>query len=258
MDMQRAGTEAMPLVSVVMPAYNVSRFLRQAIESVLSQTYRQIELIVVDDCSTDDSLQIMREYEQKDARVHVLAGETNQGVARARNRGIQAATGKYIALLDSDDVWVESKIERQIELLLEKGADIAYGAVDFVDENNRRIKTFAVPSETNYDEMLVRCFFICSTVVIRAELLKNHLFRPEYYHEDFLLWLELLGSGATAVGVVDVVAYYRQLTGSRSNNKLHAAKHRWRIYREALHMSFAQSCAAFVRYAFWGVMKYYV
>lgn len=256
--MRQTVQDDMPLVSVVMPVYNSSRFLRQAIESVLAQTYQNIELIILDDCSTDNSLQIMREYEEQDTRVRVFAGEVNQGVARVRNCGIQQARGAYIALLDSDDVWFAEKLEWQIGLLLEKQADIAYGSVDFVDENNQKIKSFIVPPETDYDEMLVKCFICCSTAVIKAELLREHLFNPEYYHEDFLLWLELLALNTKAVGVSSVLACYRQMAGSRSNDKINAARHRWKIYRKALKMSFFQSCIAFVRYAFWGVMKYYV
>lgn len=247
-----------PLVSVVMPVYNASRFLRQAIESVLSQTYQNLELIAVDDCSTDDSLQILREYQNRDERLHVIAGETNQGVSRVRNRGIQEAKGKYIALLDSDDVWVNTKLERQIALLTENNAEIAYCSVDFIDEQDRRMKSFIVPPSTDYREMLVRCFFICSTVVIDAELLKEHPFRSDFYHEDFLLWLELLALPVKAVGEPSVQTYYRQIAGSRSNNKLNAAKHRWKIYRKALGMGALKSCYVFLKYIVWGIVKYYL
>ena len=246
-----------PLVSVVMPAYNAARFLRQAVDSVLAQTYGNLELIIVDDCSTDDTLQIMQEYAARDSRVRVIAGEENQGVARVRNRGIQAARGAYIALLDSDDVWVETKLEKQIRLMQETKAQIAYCSVDFVDENDQKTRSFIVPSTTDYREMLVRCFFICSMVVVEAELLKKHPFNPAFYHEDYMLWTELLSIPVTAAGVTEVQGYYRHVQGSRSNNKLNAAKHRWRIYREGLGMGVLESAFTFVRYAFWGVVKYY-
>lgn len=249
----------MQLVSVVMPVYNSARFLRQAIESVLSQTYRNIELIMVDDCSTDESLQIMREYEAADERVCIIVNETNHGVARTRNRGIQAAKGEYIALLDSDDVWKDVKIERQIQLLVENNADIAYCSVDFIDEaGNKMGRSFIVPCETDYKEMMYRCYFICSTVVVKASMLKTHLFRTDYYHEDFLLWTELLALPAKTVGDQTVMALYRQINDSRSGDKVNAAKHRWKIYREALGQNLFWSSWNFVRYAFWGVVKYYI
>ena len=247
-----------PLVSVVMPVYNAERFLRQAVESVLNQSYQNIELIMVDDCSKDNSCQIMLEYAGKDRRVCAIRGEKNQGVARVRNRGIQLAKGEYIALLDSDDVWEKNKIERQIALLQEKNADIAYCSLDFIDENDKKIKKpFIVSLETNYKSMAVRCVFTCSTILAQAELLKQHPFRPEYYHEDFVLWMELMKLPVKAVGDQAVLMHNRQVSGSRSNNKLHAAKHRWKIYREALGMNLLQSCITFARYAVYGMLKYW-
>lgn len=247
-----------PLVSVVMPAYNAARFLRQAVDSVLTQTYSNLELIIVDDCSTDDTLQIMQEYAARDSRVRVIAGEENQGVARVRNRGIQAARGAYIALLDSDDVWVETKLEKQLACAGATRAEIVYCSFDLVDEQGTRLnKPFIVPGYTDYQGMLVRCVFNCSTIFADAQLLKAHPFRTEYYHEDYLLWMELLREPIRAVGIPDVLMHNRQVGGSRSNNKINAAIQRWKIYREALHMGLLESCVAFVRYAFWGVVKYY-
>lgn len=248
---------AMPLVSVVMPIYNVERFLKQAVDSVISQTYTNIELIAVDDCSTDRSKQIMQEYAKRDSRIHFIENEKNLGVAMTRNRGIQAAKGSHIALLDSDDVWMSSKLERQMALLRSENADIAYCSMDMIDENAKKLRSFIVSKTTDFEEMLVRCFFSCSTVVIDANLLKAHPFHTGFYHEDLLLWLELLALRVKAVGETLPLAQYRQSASSRSNNKLRAAKHRWKLYRQALGMSFSQSAIAFVRYAFWGIVKYY-
>lgn len=257
--MVQADMAEKPLVSVVMPVYNASRFLRQAIESVLSQTYQNLELIAVDDCSTDDSLQILREYQNRDERLHVIAGETNQGVSRVRNRGIQEAKGKYIALLDSDDVWVNTKIERQVEMLDASGADIAYCSLGFIDENDKKIKKpFIVSRETNYDEMLVKCMFTCSTIMVKAEILKAHPFRNDFYHEDYLLWMELMALPVKTIGDQNVYMYNRQVGGSRSNDKLKAAAQRWMIYRKGLGLGLAKCSVTFLKYALWGIAKYYM
>ena len=248
-----------PLVSVVMPVYNAERFLRQAIDSVLNQTYQNVELIAVDDGSNDGSLRILNEYKAKDSRVYVIQQKQNQGVANARNRGIQLAKGKFIALLDSDDVWEMTKINRQVALLAQEDADIAYCSLDFIDENGVRIKKpFIVANKTDYNRMLIRCEFTCSTIMAKAELLKAHLFRSDYYHEDFCLWMELMKLPIKVVGDRTVLMHNRQSSQSRSNNKVTAAMHRWKIYREALGMSVYQSGIVFVKYAFWGVMKYYI
>lgn len=247
-----------PLISVVMPVYNTERFVAQAIESVLNQTYQNLELILVNDCSTDKSLLILESYARKDKRVRIISNEKNIGVAHTRNLGIQAAKGAYIALLDSDDLWEETKIEKQLTQIINAQAKISYCSLAMVDEDGKKIKEFSVPETTDYKEMLVRCFFTCSSVLIEATLLKSNLFKAEYYHEDYLLWVELLSQNAKAVGLTEVLAYYRQLTGSRSHSKLKAAINRWRIYRGALGFGFFKTISIFIQYAMNGIRKYYL
>lgn len=246
------------LISVVMPNYNGHRFVEQAIDSVLNQTYQNFELIVVDDCSNDDSLSLIEHKAQSDNRIRVIALEHNAGVANARNVGIKEAKGEYIALLDNDDLWTEDKLERQLALA-QKGADIVYCSYDFIDEENNSIKKpFIVPQETNFNKMLASSVISCSTSFIKTELMQAHSFNPDFYHEDYVLWMELLRVCPTAFGDQKVLMHYRQVTGSRSNKKGNAAKERWNTYRKALKLNVVTSAWAFVRYALNGVMKYYL
>lgn len=246
------------LISVVMPNYNGHRFVEQAIDSVLNQTYQNFELIVVDDCSNDDSLSRIEQKAQRDNRIRVIALEYNAGVANARNVGIKEAKGEYIALLDNDDLWTKDKLERQLALA-KKGADIVYCSYDFIDEESRSIKKpFVVPQQTNFNKMLASSVIGCSTSFIKAELMQAHPFNPDFYHEDYVLWMELLRVCPTAYGDQKVLMHYRQVTGSRSNKKGNAAKERWNTYRKALKLDTVTSAWAFVRYAVNGVMKYYL
>lgn len=246
------------LISVVMPNYNGHRFVEQAIDSVLNQTYQNFELIVVDDCSNDDSLSRIEQKAQRDNRIRVIALEYNAGVANARNVGIKEAKGEYIALLDNDDLWTKDKLERQLALA-KKGADIVYCSYDFIDEESRSIKKpFVVPQQTNFNKMLASSVISCSTSFIKAELMQAHPFNPDFYHEDYVLWMELLRVCPTAYGDQKVLMHYRQVTGSRSNKKGNAAKERWNTYRKALKLDTVTSAWAFVRYAVNGVMKYYL
>lgn len=246
------------LISVVMPIYNKSRYLGKSVESVLNQTYKNIELIMVDDASTDNSLEIARSYEKRDSRVSVIACEANQGVAKARNLGIAASKGEYIALLDSDDEWLEEKLEKQLSLIESRQAQIAYCSYDFIDENSSMIrKPFVVPVETNYKEMLVSSVISCSTALVDASLLKAHPFRSDFYHEDFALWMELLALPVKTAGDPQVLAHYRQLPDSRSGNKLKSAFEKWKVYRKCLGMSFVESSVVFLKYSMRGFMKYY-
>ena len=188
------------LISVVMPNYNGHRFVEQAIDSVLSQTYQNFELIVVDDCSKDDSLSLIQQKAQSDSRIRVIALKHNTGVAIARNAGIKEAKGEYIALLDNDDLWTADKLERQLSLA-QKGADIVYCSYDFIDEGNRNIKKpFVVPQQTNFNKMLASSVISCSTSFIKVRLMQAHPFNPDYYHEDYVLWMELLRICPTAYG----------------------------------------------------------
>ncbi len=247
-----------PMITVVMPNYNGQRFVEQAIDSVLQQTYRNFELIVVDDCSTDDSLKIVRRKAAEDCRIRAIALEQNDGVANARNAGIKEARGEYIALLDNDDLWVEDKLERQLDFA-QKGADIVYCSYDFIDEQNNVIKKpFIVPRYTNFNKMLASSVISCSTSFIKTELMQEHPFKPDFYHEDYVLWMELLRVCPTAYGDQKVLMHYRQVTGSRSNKKGNAAKERWNTYRKALKLSMLESTWAFVRYAVNGAVKYYL
>lgn len=247
------------LITVVMPVYNAERFLSEAIDSVLSQTHDNLELLLIDDCSKDNSPMIAKEYEAKDKRVKVIVSEKNQGVAISRNIGIRRANGKYIALLDSDDIWEKDKLEMQLKLLEEEQAEIAYSSYDFIDESGVHIlKPFIVPKRTNFEQMLYANDIGCSTVMIEASFFKQHLFKPDFYHEDYALWMEMLQTEAKAVGLENVYVHYRKVTGSRSDNKWNAAKQRWIIFRDELRLPVWKRVWAFCNYTINGVKKHYL
>lgn len=251
-------TETEGLISIVMPAYKCERYISKAIESVISQTYTNWELIVVNDDSPDNSAAIAQEYAEKDGRIRIVHQIPNAGCAQSRNLGIDEAKGEYIAFLDSDDVWVATKLEKQINLLKEKEAQIAYSSYDFIDENDISIKTpFIVEAATDYKKMLGRNEIGCSTVLLEASLLQDYRFQKEYYHEDYVLWMELLSLPVKAVGVTEVLTHYRVISTSRSYDKKNAAKHRWKIYRGALKLSFFESAGVFIKYAVNALKKHY-
>ena len=247
------------LVSIVTPAYNCEKYLRKTVESVLSQSYTSWEMIIFDDCSTDGTFALAQQLAAQEPRIRVFRNETNQGVSLTRNRGIAQTRGKYIALLDGDDLWESDKLERQVALL-EKGYDLAYCSYDFWDESGRPIETmkpFIVPVRTDFHKMLVSSVVSCSTAMIRAELLKAHPFRKDTYHEDYALWMELFALPIRAAGDEKVLMHYRQVRGSRSNAKGNAARKRWEVYRRTLHMGLLESAWAFCRYAVRGMIKYF-
>ena len=246
------------LVSIIMPNYNGAKYLKATIESVLAQTYTNWELLIIDDCSTDDGVKIIEGYTKQDKRIHLICQEENKGVAHTRNIGIAKAKGKYIALLDSDDIWKSEKLEKQKILMEKESASISYCSYDFIDGFGKRIKkTFKVPKKTNFKKMLTSSVISCSTGMFDSQILKQHPFNSNYYHEDYVLWLELLKIPVKAVGIQEVLAEYRLHPHSRSAKKVNAAKERWKIYRKVLKLSFFRSCFSFLGYSIRGVIKYY-
>ena len=248
---------AHPLVSVIMPAYNAAPFIEEAITSVLRQTMTEWELYVIDDGSTDDSLQIARRIAETDPRVHVLQNEVNMGVAKTRNRGLDLVCGKYVALLDSDDYWHPTMLEAMIARAEESSADLVYCSYELVDEQNQKVcHDFLVPPETSFEASIVRSVITCSTVLMTADIAQNNRFPTDVYHEDIALWFRLLRDGKRAAGVSEVLAAYRQRANSRSAVKLRSAARRWVIYRKHLKMPLGKSLVTMVRYGYYGLKKF--
>ena len=246
-----------PLVSVIMPAYNAAPFIEEAIMSVVNQTVKSWELFVIDDCSKDDTLDVVKRLVETDGRIHVLANPENMGVAKTRNRGLDLCRGKYAALLDSDDYWLPEFLEKMLARAEETGADIVYCSYEMVDESNRKVcNDFIVPPTTTFKESIVRSVITCSTVLVTAEIANNCRFPTNMYHEDIALWFQLLKDGKCARGVADVLAAYRQRRNSRSAGKLKSACRRWVIYRKHLKMPLYQCVTTLARYGYYGMKKF--
>lgn len=246
-----------PLVSVIMPAYNAERFLEEAVRSVMNQTFQDWELLILDDCATDGTYALAERLAAEDDRITLIKNEQNMGVARTRNRGFDLCRGKYVALLDSDDVWHPDKLEKQLNRMEETGGDFSYTSYAIVDVEGKKTKAdFLVPGEVTYKDQLTRNAIGCSTVMLKAELLKKYRFVTDFYHEDYVLWIQLLRDGYRAVGCQEILVDWRYVENSRSFNKVKAARNRWRIYRDYLKLPMHQRLWAFAIYAVTSVIKY--
>lgn len=249
--------EYTPLVSVIMPAYNAAQFIEESIRSVRNQTVTDWELIVVDDCSADETGQFVNRLAAEDPRIRLIRNEVNSGVAKTRNRALDLVRGQYVAFLDSDDIWYPEKLEKQIALLEKKQADLSYSSYRLVRaEDKAPIRNYLVPGETSFADMLSQNRIGCSTVVMTRELADGNRFTTEFYHEDYVLWLRMLQQGAKMAGVPEILVDYRFYPTSKAGNKLNSAKHRWDIYRRCLGLPLAKSAGYLVRYAFAGLRKY--
>lgn len=248
---------ATPLVSVIMPAYNAEPFIEEAIASVIAQTVADWELIVIDDCSTDDTVQIVSAFVRQDPRIQLLTNASNMGVAKTRNRGLELCRGQYVALLDSDDYWKPRFLEKMLERAEQTGADIIYCSYELVDEQGKKVcNDFIVPLETTFEESIVRSVILPSASLITSDIAMESRFPTNMYHEDIALWFQLLKNGKKARGVPTVLVSYRQRANGRSANKILSACRRWTIYRKHLGMPLRKSIVTMVRYGFLGIKKY--
>lgn len=246
------------MVSIIVPVYCAAPYLIQTMEMVRKQTYKNWELILVDDCSPDNSALIMEqeiakeENGEKTERIRLLRKEQNEGAARARNTGIDAARGRYIAFLDADDIWMPDKLEKEIAFLQEKQAAFAFTAYEFGDENAKGTgKIVQVPEKLNYRQALSRTVIFTSTVLFdTGKIDKELLHMPVVASEDTATWWKILRTGYTAYGLNEVLTVYRRPAKSLSSNKLVAMQRIWNLYRREEKLSLPVSACCFF---FWAV-----
>lgn len=242
------------MISIVTPVYNAAAFIRQTMEMVQAQSYREWELILVDDCSKDKSVEVIESYlkEQPDERIRLIKKEKNEGAALTRNRGIKEARGRYIAFLDADDVWLKHKLQRQMEFMEETKAGFVFSAYEFGDENavgNGRI--VRVPETLTYKKALSRTVIFTTTVLLDTEKIpKELIYMPNVPSEDSATWWQILRAGYEAKGLNEVLAIYRRPAKSLSSNKLKAMQRIWYLYRKVEKLSLPASCVAFVGWAY--------
>lgn len=234
-------------VSVVVPVYNAAKCISDTIMSVKNQSYKDFELILVDDGSTDETLSIMKEYECEN--IHVLSNTEGKGAADARNCGIKAAGGRYIAFLDADDMWLCDKLSKQIDFMKSNNAAFSFTGYEFADENCKGtgVKVL-VPFTISYKEALKNTTIFTSTVIFDMEVLKKEdIFMPKVVSEDTATWWKVLKSGITGYGLNESLTLYRRMGKSLSSNKLEAIRRIWYLYRkvEKLNVFYSMYCFCF-------------
>jgi teichuronic acid biosynthesis glycosyltransferase TuaG len=248
---------APPKVSVIVPAYSCGAYLRQAVTSALRQSVKDIEVLVIDDGSADDTLQVAQALAREDRRVRVAANGRNMGVARTRNRGIDDARGDYIAFLDGDDEWRRDKLEKQLAFMEQTRCDLSYTAYALMDEKGDvRGKPYHVPRRISVPRLLRENVVGCSSAVIRRAAVGDIRMRPGYAHEDYVFWLELLRNGRVAGGIDEALMRYRILPSARSAKKPKAAAGRWKIYRDFMGLSFPAALFLIAVYTWKGFRKH--
>ncbi|WP_043932229.1 teichuronic acid biosynthesis protein TuaG [Bacillus sp. EB01] len=246
----------LPLVSIITPSYNASEFIGETIESVQNQTFRDWEMIIVDDCSTDETFLQLKKYAQADERIRVISLSENGGAAVARNTAIGLAAGRYIAFLDSDDRWKPEKLEKQLQFMQQHHHAFTFTAYEMINSDGKPVnKHVLAPEQISYDHLLKNTIVGTLTVMIDKHQTGAFKMPNIRTRQDLATWLSILKKGFTAYGLNEILAEYRVGNSSISKNKWKAAKMNWFVYRKVEKLNVVKAFWCFSHYAFNAVVK---
>jgi teichuronic acid biosynthesis glycosyltransferase TuaG len=246
---------AIPLVSVITPAYNSAKYMKQAINSVQQQTFQNWEMIIVDDGSHDNTCEIVKNLMVNDTRIRLIATKQNRGVADARNRALLEAKGRFIAFLDSDDYWMPTKLAKQLNFMTEKSIGFSFCGYRQISMDGTLCGLQVnVPESITYSDLLKKNIIGCLTVMLDRQIVGEFSMRKER-HEDYILWLSLLKSGHKAYGLNEDLARYRIVSNSITSNKLKSAIWVWLVYRKSEHLNYFLSLFYFINYLWYSLRK---
>lgn len=245
------------MISIITPLYNKQKFIDCAIQSVLSQSFTDWEMIIVNDASDDNGAMVVERFSQTDQRIKLIHLAVNSGAAVARNLGLEKAKGRYIAFLDADDLWEPQKLKRQLEFMEENGHYFCYTNYGVIDEHGNILKNrFNMPLKLTYKELLKNTAIGCSTVMIDRKMTGDFRMPLKRAGQDTATWLNILRRGITAYGIDETLGWYRKSTGSISNNKLKALKRTWETYRRFENIRLDKACYYFTHYVFNAIKRW--
>jgi teichuronic acid biosynthesis glycosyltransferase TuaG len=246
-------------VSIITPFYNASEFIEATSKSVLGQTFTDFEWLIIDDCSTDGSEDILREIASSDSRVRVIRQPKNGGPMVARNTGFEKAQGRYIALIDADDIWLPEKLETQLQALQETGAVLCSTGYKKINKDGsiRSGVTIRVPTKITYGKLLFTDSIMASSALIDSSItgrLEQDIHAP-MGRDDYDFFLKIIKEHGPGVGIKRDLARLRVFSESLTGNKIKAARLQWKYYRQYLHLGVISSIQKFCIYAFVGLIK---
>lgn len=247
-------SKSIPLVSIIMPSYNSAKTILESINSVIEQTYTNWELLITDDGSVDNTVELLHELELSDSRINVVVNKCNKGAGFSRNQSIKRSRGKYISFLDADDIWSPNKLSAQVDYMENTGVLFSYTAYQKFSVAGLG-GVIIPPNRVTYNELLRGCVIGCLTAMFNAEKLGRQTMPLIRKRQDMGLWLQLLKVCSEAHCIPEVLAYYRT-DGGMSQNKLNAAIYQWRLYRDVVGLSLSRSVWYFGWYAINGFIKY--
>ena len=246
------------LVSIITPVYACESYLALTIDSVLAQTYENWEMLLVDDCSPDNSAQIVAQYQKRDDRIKYIKLAENCGAAVARNTGLSEARGRYIAYLDADDIWLPKKLERQLEFMNSNNAVFSCCDYEKIEADGSSLnKTVHMPKTITYEQLLRNTIIQTVGVIVDTKFVQRDLLlMPNVRRgQDSATWLQMLRNGVKFAGQNEVLAQYRRVPQSLSANKFKAMKRTWYLYRGIEKLSVLKSVWCLIGWAWHASLK---
>lgn len=246
------------LISIVTPNFNSEKYISKTIESVQAQTYTNWEMVIIDDCSSDNSVAIIKRYMKTDTRIRLIELTENLGPAASRNAGIEIVKGTYLTFIDSDDLWMPHFLEISIQNI-QNSDGFVFASYHRFDENLQPyFKDFVVPKKVNYTDILETNSISCLTAFIDIQKLGKMYMPNVRYRQDMGLWLQYLQKIPFAVGIQEPLAIYRIRKKSHSRNKINLISHQWNFYRKVAKLSILNSLKFILLWILNGLKKYYL
>lgn len=246
------------LVSIITPSYNCSSTLAETATSIFDQTYQHWEWLITDDCSDSQTQELLAQLQAQDSRIKVFYNTVNQGAALSRNQSLSHAQGEFIAFLDSDDLWLPDKLERQVMFMGDE-IDFSFTAYQLIDNHGHLLAKVVDGQQSgtfSYHDMLRKKATLgCSTVMLRRRAFNDLNMPLLRTGQDYALWLKLLKSGAQAHVLAQPLTLYRIMPNSISRNKFKKATRQWQIYRQIEKLSFLTTVYCFVHYAWRAIFR---
>lgn len=248
-----------PEVSIIMATYNSSKYLKETLDSILAQSFTDWELLITDDRSVDKTLELLVQYQESDIRIYFWKNPKNSGAAVSRNNSISHAKGRYIAFLDSDDIWRSQKLKCHLQFMKQNNAALSFTSYELINEYSDKQGKIVDKQDlgwVNYDELLrKKATFGCSTVVVDKELIGDFSMPLLRTGQDYATWLSLIKISGKALHFPKVLTSYRITPGSISRNKFKKAQRQWQIYRDVEKLSLLKSVYCFCCYAYQAVFR---
>lgn len=246
----------MESIDIIMPTYNCEKYIKDAIQSVKNQTYKNWKLIIIDDASTDNTIkEIEKNIKEIEAKTLLIKSHNHVGVAETRNIGINESKSKYIAFLDADDIWEKNKLEEQINFMKSDNYVFTYTSYTYL-KNNKQKQVKCFPNKLEYKRALGNTFILTSTVMIDTEKIDKKLIKmPNVESEDTATWWKILKKGNIAYGLNKNLTIYRITPNGLSSNKFRNIKRTWNLYRKQENLTIIKSIYYFINYVFHATIK---